>query len=182
MGCTSRWKFSKEVRFRIQIPGWPIGRTLTLGRGLFLGPYHQIWGSRGLEVIPQQSHNQGFSVASVQLEPPSKQEGQRGLPHTGDTTYLQVPASTSRCLAAALVAQTVKNLPEVDPDSIPGSGRSPGEQNGCPLPDPCLENPMDRGARQATVRGVAKSQAPLSNYPFLHKASTLLLMANLPTA
>ena len=33
-----------------------------------------------------------------------------------------------------------------DPGSIPGSGRSPGEANGNPLQDYCLENPMDRGA------------------------------------
>ena len=30
-----------------------------------------------------------------------------------------------------------------DPGSIPGSGRSPGEGNGNPLQDSCLENPMD---------------------------------------
>jgi len=29
---------------------------------------------------------------------------------------------------------------------IPGSGRSPGEENGNPLQYSCLENPMDRGA------------------------------------
>ena len=29
---------------------------------------------------------------------------------------------------------------------IPGLGRSPGEGNGNPLQDYCLENPMDRGA------------------------------------
>ena len=34
---------------------------------------------------------------------------------------------------------------------IPGSGRSPGEENGNPLQYSCLENPMDRGAWQATV-------------------------------
>ena len=33
-----------------------------------------------------------------------------------------------------------------DPDSIPGSGRSPGEGNGNPLQYSCLENPMNRGA------------------------------------
>ena len=31
-----------------------------------------------------------------------------------------------------------------DPCSIPGLGRSPGEGNGNPLQDYCLENPMDR--------------------------------------
>ena len=44
-----------------------------------------------------------------------------------------------------------------DPGSIPGSGRSPGEVNGYPLQYSCLENPMDRGAWQATVHGVTKS-------------------------
>ena len=29
---------------------------------------------------------------------------------------------------------------------IPGSGRAPGEGNGYPLQDSCLENSMDRGA------------------------------------
>ena len=44
---------------------------------------------------------------------------------------------------------------------IPGSGRSPGEGTGNPLQYSCLENPMDRGAWQATVYGVAKSQTQL---------------------
>ena len=50
-----------------------------------------------------------------------------------------------------------------DPGSIPGSGRSPGEGNGNPLQHSCLENPMDRGACQATVHGVARSQTQLSS-------------------
>ena len=33
-----------------------------------------------------------------------------------------------------------------DPGAIPGLERSPGEGNGNPLQDYCLENPMDRGA------------------------------------
>ena len=33
-----------------------------------------------------------------------------------------------------------------DPGSIPGLGRYPGEGNGNPLQDYCLENPTDRGA------------------------------------
>ena len=44
-----------------------------------------------------------------------------------------------------------------DSDLIPRSGRSPGEGNGNPLQHSCLENPMDRGAWQATVHGVAES-------------------------
>ena len=45
-----------------------------------------------------------------------------------------------------------------DTGSIPGSGRSPGEENGNPLPYSCLENSMDREAWQATVHRVAQSQ------------------------
>ena len=55
----------------------------------------------------------------------------------------------------------INNLPDNagdirDAGSIPGLGRSPGEGNGSPLQYSCLENPMDRGAWQATVHGVAK--------------------------
>ena len=46
-----------------------------------------------------------------------------------------------------------------DPGSIPGLGRSPGEQNGDPLQSPCLENLMERGAWWAAVHRVTKSQA-----------------------
>ena len=49
------------------------------------------------------------------------------------------------------------------PGLIPGSGRSPGGGHGNPLQDSCLENPMDRGAWQATVHGVIKSQKQLSD-------------------
>ena len=47
--------------------------------------------------------------------------------------------------------------------SIPGWGRSPGKGNGNPHQYSCLENPTDRGARWATVHGVAKSRIQLSN-------------------
>ena len=44
-----------------------------------------------------------------------------------------------------------------DLDSIPGSGRFPGEGNGHPLQYSCLENSTDRGAWRATVQEVIKS-------------------------
>ena len=54
----------------------------------------------------------------------------------------------------------VKNLPanageSRDTGLIPGLGRSPGEGNGNPLQYSYMENPMDRGAWQITVHGVA---------------------------
>jgi len=69
---------------------------------------------------------------------------------------------------ASQVALVVKNLPSNagdvrDMGSIPGLGRSPGGGNGNPLQYSCLENPMDRGAWQATVHGIAKSQTQLSD-------------------
>ena len=57
----------------------------------------------------------------------------------------------------------VKNLPANagdirDVGSIPGLGRSPGGGRGNPLQYSHLENPMDRGAWQAMVHRVTKSQ------------------------
>ena len=53
----------------------------------------------------------------------------------------------------------VKNLPANagDVGLIPGLGRFPGGGHGNPLQYSCLENPMDRGAWQATVHAVAES-------------------------
>ena len=51
-----------------------------------------------------------------------------------------------------------------DPGLIPGLGRSPGKGNGNPPQYSCPENPMDRGAWQATVLGVTKSRTRLSYY------------------
>ena len=44
-----------------------------------------------------------------------------------------------------------------DAGSILGLERYPGEGHDNPLQYSCLENPMDRGAGQATVHGIAKS-------------------------
>ena len=44
-----------------------------------------------------------------------------------------------------------------DSGSIPGPGRSPGEEYGNPLQYSCLENPIVRGAWRATVHAVAKT-------------------------
>ena len=57
----------------------------------------------------------------------------------------------------------VKNLPADaegagDTGLIPESGRSPGEENGNPLPYSCPENPMNREAWWAIVHGAARNQ------------------------
>ena len=45
-----------------------------------------------------------------------------------------------------------------EPDSIPGSERSPGEGDDNPLQHSYLGNSMDRGAWWAVVHGVTNSQ------------------------
>ena len=45
-----------------------------------------------------------------------------------------------------------------DLSSIPGSGKFPGEGNGNPLRNSCLENPTDREVWQSTVHRVTKNQ------------------------
>ena len=63
-----------------------------------------------------------------------------------------------------MLGTVVKSLPANvgdtggDAGSIPGLGRSPGVGNDNPLQYSCLENSMDRGAWQATVCKVRKSQ------------------------
>ena len=68
------------------------------------------------------------------------------------------------------MALVVKNPPANagdtgDVGSIPGSERSFGEGNGNPLQCSCLENPMDGGAWQATVHGVARFGHDLATKP-----------------
>ena len=55
------------------------------------------------------------------------------------------------------VALVVKNLPANvgdlrDVSLIPGLGRSSGGGHGNPLQYSCLENPIDKGARQAIIQ------------------------------
>ena len=50
-----------------------------------------------------------------------------------------------------------------DPGSIPGLGRSPGEGNGSPLQDSCLENPMDEEPGGLESTELQKSQTRLSD-------------------
>ena len=46
--------------------------------------------------------------------------------------------------------------------SVPGSGRSSGEENGNPLQYSRVENSTDRGVWQAAVHGVTKNWTQLS--------------------
>ena len=61
-----------------------------------------------------------------------------------ETTHIYV----CMCVYGLSCGSVVKNLPANagDTGSIPGWGRSPGEENGNPLQFSCLRNAMDRGA------------------------------------
>ena len=74
-------------------------------------------------------------------------------------TYIYLPGGS-----------VVKNPPTNagDTGSTSASGRGPGEGNSYPPQDCCLENSMDRGTWQATVHGVTKNQAWLSNWSQTH--------------
>ena len=65
------------------------------------------------------------------------------------------------------VAQLAKNLPEMQVTQIQFLGQEErnGEGSGNPFQYSCLENPMDRGAWQATVHGVARVRHNLGNKP-----------------
>ena len=85
--------------------------------------------------------------------------------------YIRIPASQ--------VVLVVKSLPASagdlgDVGLIPGSGRSPGGGQSNPLQYFCLENPMDRRSRQATVHRVAKSQTQLKQLSTTHSTFTYM--------
>ena len=84
--------------------------------------------------------------------------------------FMGIPGNASRLLGNINLAydhdqhrlpggSRVKNQPANagDKGSIPGSKRSPGEENGNPLQYSCLENSMDRGAWWAIVHRVAEA-------------------------
>ena len=82
-------------------------------------------------------------------------------------------------ITASQVALVVKNLPAHAEDVrdvglIPGSGRCPGEGNGNPLQYSSLENPMDRGAWQATVLAVTKSWTQLRDLMHTHFSNVII--------
>ena len=89
---------------------------------------------------------------------------------TGGGAFGRCPDHEGGAFKSALIKKTsgfpgssvVENPPANagdarDPGSIPGLGRSPGEENGNQLQCSCLENSMHRRAWWATVHGVAQS-------------------------
>ena len=82
--------------------------------------------------------------------------------------FCNIQQSQAKNIETSLVAQMIKasSYNAGDLGSIFGLRKSPGEGNGYPFQYSCLENPMERGAWQATVHGVAKSRTRLSDFSF----------------
>ena len=111
----------------------------------------------------------------------SRQEYWSGLlfPHPGDLPdpAIEPASSASPALASGFFTTEPPGLPwwlsskefacnagdTEDLGSILEAGRSPGERNGYPLQNSCLENSVDRGTWRATVHEVANSRTQLSN-------------------
>ena len=106
----------------------------------------------------KQTQNRGILIQGIGCKSVGKSRGKKRR----WLCYLAVSTCRKRAFPVKQ-AQTVKisayNVG--DPDSIPGSEKSPGEGNGNPLQYSYLENPMDREAWQAIVHGVTKNQTRL---------------------
>ena len=94
----------------------------------------------------------------------SRKLGQIDKLSPGQPPFLPASLTKAQSLGFAFPGGAmVKNLPTTAEEirglgSIPGLGRSPGGGHGNPLQYSCLENPMNRGACDATVPEVTKSQ------------------------
>ena len=68
------------------------------------------------------------------------------------------------------MAQTVKKSTcnAQDAGLIPGLGRCPGEENGNPLQDSCLENPMDGGAWWAIFSSRVHKESDMTSHDPLY--------------
>ena len=85
------------------------------------------------------------------------------------SVHPSVPSSNKAYQQAILIHTAMLPLPKCSfslPSFDTNSPSIAREANGTPLQYSCLENPMDRGAWQASVHGVAKSLTRLSDFTF----------------
>ena len=85
------------------------------------------------------------------------------------SVHPSVPSSNKAYQQAILIHTAMLPLPKCSfclPSFDTNSSSIAREANGTPLQYSCLENPMDGGAWQASVQGVAKSQTRLSDFTF----------------
>ena len=130
-------------------------------------------GNRGWRRRKNRNHQRGrrqaWGLVKDSREPrcSSRSGSGHSVHHSGDPASKRVPGAHQVVISWQLEGSQVEvggadNDRRVDAGSIPGSRGSPGGGKGSPLQYSCLENPMDRGAWQTTVHGVAKSQTRLS--------------------
>ena len=106
---------------------------------------------------PEEGNSYSLQYSCLENPMDTSLAGYSPLGHKGwDTTE----ATNTTYWLASQVALVVKNPPANaagdvrDSGSVPRLGWASWERNGNPLQYSCLENPMDRGAWQATVHGV----------------------------
>ena len=106
---------------------------------------HDIVQETGIKTIPKKKKNkkakwlseEALQIAVKRREVKSKGEKER---------YKHLNAEFQRIARRDRKAFLSDQCKEIeDAGSVPGSGRSPGEENGYPLQYSCLENSMDRG-------------------------------------
>ena len=148
------------------IPQLFIYFLLAVGGGvfifLFFGPHHKsrgIWSlKQGWNTFPDEtlSHFPTSVVAQIKHWTAKETPDQIFLFVSNQLFLILLPHSDKRGFPGGSDGkESVYNAG--DPGSTPGLGRSPGEGNGSSRQYSCLENPMDRGAWQGTVHGIAKS-------------------------
>ena len=113
--------------------------------------------------IVQQRENSQYFITVNGIEP-LKIMNHNCIPEIYNYTSTKITHTHTHTHTGFPSGSVVKNPPvnAGDSGSIPGSERSPGKENGYPL-QYRLANPMDRGAWQATVHSVTKSQIQLND-------------------
>ena len=120
------------------------------------------WGALGLEKGAQRDKAIEFSVIGADIQITCWCGSPEGLGRFYEGENFKM--SLQGCVGFLSVSNGKEYACHVaDPGSIPGLGRSPGEENGYPLQYFCPENSMDRERWQAIVHGIAKSWTWPSN-------------------
>ena len=84
--------------------------------------------------------------------------------HKLKTSFLNAPSQLRILVAFYEFSEDNQKIMDIDLNTFKQTDH--GEGNGTPLQYSCLENPMDGGAWQAAVHGVAKSQTQLNDFTF----------------
>ena len=148
--CWNKAVIKESIRVRTKI--WLLLLVQLRDAGYLL-----VWDKWTFHTLP---HPQSISWDSLPRESSSLQRS--SFPGSLPPTHLRRGKEKQGFHGGSEVKMSACNAGDLG--SIPGLGRSPGEGNGNPFQYSCLESPMDRGDWWATVHGVAKSRAQLSDF------------------